>query len=89
MSNTSEDTTTGTFTSSGTIGTAGGTCFIQNTNGLITADGKMTWIVNYEQSSACNAGKAYVTAQLNDGVITGSWTNADPSIHDTGTFTLP
>lgn len=83
-----EDTTTGTFTSSGTIETARGACSIQNTNGQITADGKMTWITNYEQSNACNAGKAYATGQLHDGVITGSWTNADPSIHDTGTFTL-
>lgn len=84
ISNTREDTTTGTFTTSGTSGT----CSIQNTNGQITADGKMTWIINYEQSNACNAGKAYATGQLHDGVITGSWTNADPSIHDTGTFTL-
>ena len=83
-----EDTTTGTFTSSGTIEEHGGTCSIQNTDGRITADGKMTWITNYEQSNACNAGKAYATGQLHDGVITGSWTNADPSIHDTGTFTL-
>jgi hypothetical protein len=88
MSNASEDTTAGTFTSSGTIETACGTCFIQNTNGQIAADGKMSWINNYEQSDACNAGKAYVTAQLHDGVITGSWTNADPSIHDNGTFTM-
>jgi len=83
-----EDTTTGTFTSSGTFETAGGTCSIQNTDGRIAADGKMTWITNYVQSTACNAGKAYVTGQLHDGVITGSWTNANPSIHDTGTFTL-
>ena len=83
-----EDTTTGTFTSSGTFETAGRTCSIKNTNGRITADGKMTWITNYVQSNACNAGKAYVTGQLHDGVITGSWTNANPSIHDTGTFTL-
>jgi hypothetical protein len=83
-----EDTATGTFTSSGTFETAGGTCSIQNTNGRITADGKMTWITNYEQSAGCNAGKAYVTGQLHDGVITGSWTNANPSVHDAGTFTL-
>lgn len=83
-----ENTTTGTFTSSGTFETAGRTCSIQNTNGRITAAGKMTWITNYEQSSGCNAGKAYVTGQLHDGVITGSWTNANPSIHDAGTFTL-
>ena len=88
ISNMSENTSTGTFISSGTFETAGGTCFVQNTNGLITADGKMTWVVNYEQSDACSAGKAYATGQLNDGVITGSWTNADPSIQDTGTFTL-
>jgi len=88
MSDVSENTTTGTFTASGTIETAGGTCFIQNTNGLITADGKMTWVVTYEQSTACNVGAANVTGQLNDGVITGAWTNADPSIQDTGTFTL-
>ena len=83
-----EDTTTGTFTSSGTIETARGTCYIRNTDGRITADGKMTWITNYEQSNACNAGKAYAVGQLHDGVITGSWANADPSIHDTGTFSL-
>ena len=83
-----EDTTTGTFTSSGTIETARGTCYIRNTDGRITADGKMTWITNYEQSNACNAGKAYAIGQLHDGVITGSWANADPSIHDTGTFSL-
>jgi hypothetical protein len=88
MFNQREDTTTGTFTSSGTFETAGRTCSIKNTNGRITADGKMTWITNYVQSNACNAGKAYVTGQLHDGVITGSWTNANPSIHDTGTFTL-
>ena len=88
ITNTRENTATGTFTSSGTIETPGGTCSIQNTNGQITADGKMTWTTNYEQSSACNAGKAYATGQLHDGVITGSWTNADPSTHDTGTFTL-
>ena len=83
-----EDTATGTFTSSGTFETAGRTCSIQNTNGRITAAGKMTWITNYEQSAGCNAGKAYVTGQLHDGVITGSWTNANPSVHDAGTFTL-
>jgi hypothetical protein len=88
MSNTREDTTTGTFTSDGTIKTSGGTCFIHNTNGRITADGKMTWITDYEQGKLCITGKAYVTAQLHNGVITGSWTHADPSIHDTGTFTL-
>jgi len=88
MSDVSENTSTGTFTASGTIETPGGTCFIQNTNGLITAEGKMTWVVTYEQSTACNAGAANVTGQLTDGVITGTWTNADPSIQDTGTFTL-
>jgi hypothetical protein len=88
MFNTSEDTSTGAFTSSGTINTPTGTCSLQNTDGKITADGKISWTANYEQSSACNAGKAYVTGQLHDGAITGSWNNADPSIHDTGTFTL-
>jgi hypothetical protein len=88
ISNTHEDTTTGTFTSDGTIKTSGGTCFIHNTNGRITADGKMTWVTNYEHGNACIPGKANVTAQLHNGVITGSWTHADPSIHDTGTFTL-
>ncbi len=86
VSNVSEDTITGTFTGKGTSETAGETCFFQVTNGLITADGKMTWIINDEQSSACNAGTANATGQLNDGVITGSWTNT--ATQDTGTFTL-
>src|SRR5690242_11272948 len=33
ISNTSENASTGTFSSSGTIQTAGGTCFTQNTDG--------------------------------------------------------
>ena len=86
VSNVSEDTTTGTFTGSGTSEMAGGpTCSFQVRNGLITVDGKMTWILDYGQSNGC-PGIANATGQLNDGVITGSWTST--SIQDTGTFTV-
>jgi len=89
ISDTSENTTTGTFTSSGAIETPQGTCFIQNTQGRITADGSMTWVVNYQQGPACNAGTADATGQLNSaGDITGTWTNTNPATPDTGTFTL-
>lgn len=90
LSDVSENTTTGAFTSAGTIGTAQGTCTYQVTQGVVSADGKMTSVVNYQSSSACGSSSgttADLTAQLNSaGDITGTWKNV--SIQDTGNFTL-
>jgi hypothetical protein len=87
LSGLSEDMATGAFTAAGTIGTSGGTCVDQITQGLVIADGKMTFVLTYQQSNACNAGTADCTGQLNSaGGITGTCNNV--AIQDTVTYTL-
>ena len=87
LSGLSEDTDTGAFTAAGTIGLTGGTCVDQITQGLVTAVGKVTFVLTYQQGNACNAGTADCTGQLNSaGNITGTCNNV--SVQDTVTYTL-
>jgi hypothetical protein len=87
LSGLSEDTATGAFTAAGTIGMTGGMCVDQITQGLVLTDGKMTFVLTYQQGSACNAGTADCTGQLNSTEsITGTCNNV--AVQDTVTYTL-